>query len=55
MGEIKNTDSIKLSFIGEVMLGREVGESYEKKKQQIVNVDIKNINLNQIIPAFAFL
>lgn len=42
MGEIKNIDSIKLSFIGEVMLGREVGESYEKKKQQIVNVDIKN-------------
>jgi hypothetical protein len=42
MEDIKNINSVELSFIGEVMLGREVGEAYEKQKQQIVNVEIKN-------------
>lgn len=42
MEDTRNIDSIELSFIGEVMLGRQVGEAYEKQKQQIINIDIKN-------------
>jgi len=42
MGKILTNNEMQITFIGDVMLGREVGEIYEKEKQQIVNVDIKN-------------
>jgi poly-gamma-glutamate synthesis protein (capsule biosynthesis protein) len=37
----KNSNSISISFIGEVMLGREVGEYYKKNNHQIVDNKIK--------------